>query len=293
MVYLTNSTRKSSASLVGVVSVAAVVAGLTGGQIAAAGSAAGVPANTAAVAAVSTQLPAKTRTKTRGGNHWQRVFAEGFGRSAPRGTFLNRYRNFDSYRFPATDTSRQVRSNPGFYDTDRTVSVAGGKLDSFLHYDSSLRKYLVAALLPQLPRMRYGKFSMRLRADKIPGYKIAPLLWPDSGKWPNDGEIDFPEGDLNGGSLSAFHHHATSRGTQQHFSTRVSHRRWHTYETRWTPGRVVFRVDGRRIGVSRKQVPNKPMHWVLQFETAIRSQAPSQSAHGHVQIDWIKAYRYR
>ncbi|MGV1037674.1 MAG: glycoside hydrolase family 16 protein [Candidatus Nanopelagicales bacterium] len=293
MVSLANTPRKPLSPLVGVVAVAATVAGLTGGQVAFADPAAAMPSNPTSITTARTQLTVTTKAAKRSAGRWQRVFAEGFGRSAPRGTFLNRYRNFDSYRFPATDTSRQVRSNPGFYNTDRTVSATGGKLDSWLHYDSSLGKYLVAAVLPQLPRMRYGKFSMRLRADTIPGYKIAPLLWPDSGKWPNDGEIDFPEGDLNGGSLAAFHHHATSRGTQQHFSTRVSHRRWHTYETIWTPGRVAFRVDGRRIGVSRKQVPNKPMHWVLQFETAIRSQAPSKGANGHVQIDWIKASRYR
>lgn len=281
------------APLVGLVSAAAVVAGLAGGQVASADSAAAVPAGPASVSAQRVQLPARPAPAKRSASRWHRVFAEGFDRSAPLGTFHRRYQNFGSYRFPATDTSRQVRSNPGFYNTDRTVSVAQGKLDSWLHYDSSLRKYLVAALLPQLPRMRYGKFSMRLRADKIPGYKIAPLLWPDSGKWPNDGEIDFPEGDLNGRSLSAFHHHASARGTQQHFSTRVSPRKWHTYETVWTPGRVAFRVDGRRVGVSTKQVPNKPMHWVLQFETAIRSQAPSKRAHGHVQIDWIKAFQYR
>ena len=37
------------------------------------------------------------------------------------------------------------------------------------------------------------------------GYKVAWLLWPKSGVWPRDGEIDFPEADLIG-TISAFMH---------------------------------------------------------------------------------------
>jgi hypothetical protein len=51
---------------------------------------------------------------------------------------------------------------------------------------------------------------VRFRADLLPGYKIAWLLWPDAyseglATWPQDGEVDFPEGDLAGGFWAFMH----------------------------------------------------------------------------------------
>ncbi|MDP4014871.1 MAG: glycoside hydrolase family 16 protein [Candidatus Nanopelagicales bacterium] len=223
---------------------------------------------------------------------WKSVFAEDFNTTAPLGSFLSTYSNFGAYPYPWTDTSRQERSNPGYYHPGKTLSVASGVLDAWLHYDSELGRYLVAAPTPSLPEMTYGRFSMRLRAEKIPGYKIAPLLWPDSESWPDDGEIDFPEGDLTGDPLKAFHHYARAAGGQDQFSAGVKPGAWHVYETLWSPGKVEFLVDGKSIGSSTKYVPSKPMHWVLQMETQIESTAPSKSAEGHVQVDWVKAYTY-
>lgn len=221
---------------------------------------------------------------------WKQVLAEDFTTAAPLGSFLSAYSNMGAYPYPWTDTSRNVRSNPGYYHPAKTLSASGGVMDAWLHYDSALGRHVVAAVTPKLPTMTYGRFSLRMRADKIPGYKIAPLLWPDSESWPSDGEIDFPEGDLDGTALSAFSHYANPNGGQDWFGTKVDPTQWHTYETLWSPGRIEFLVDGTSIGVSTTNVPSKAMHWVLQMETAITSTAPSTSAQGHVQIDWIKAY---
>lgn len=222
---------------------------------------------------------------------WKQIFAEDFTRPAALGAFSSTYSNIGSYPYPWTDTSRNSRSNPGYYHTDKTVSVVNGTLSANLHYDATLGRHLVAALTPKLPTTTYGRYSIRLRADSIPGYKIAPLLWPDSGVWPNDGEVDFPEGDLNGGKLAAFSHYALASGGQDYFSTGVTHTSWHVYETAWSPGKIEFFVDGKSIGVSAKNVPSKAMHWVLQFETNTGSTAPPTSAAGNVQVDWIKAYQ--
>ncbi|MGV1078875.1 MAG: family 16 glycosylhydrolase [Candidatus Nanopelagicales bacterium] len=225
---------------------------------------------------------------------WTSIYGEDFLTDAPLGSFLSKYSNtVSAYPYPWTDTSRNVRSNnPGYYNPDKTLSVANGVMDAYLHYDATLGRYLVAAPTPKLPTMKFGRFAMKLRADKIAGYKIAPLLWPDSEKWPGDGEIDFPEGDLTGGNLSAFSHYANANGGQDWFDTKVKHTDWHVYETAWSPTKVQFFVDGNLVGTSTTNVPQNAMHWVLQFETQISSSAPSTSAAGHVQVDWIKAYSY-
>lgn len=228
---------------------------------------------------------------------WEQVFSQDFDQAAPLGSFMGVYGSkFTDYPYPWTDTSRTLRSNPGYYNTAKTVSVENGYLDIWLHYDSQLAQYLVAALLPRLPTMRYGKFSLRMNADRTPGYKSSPLLWPDSDTFPDDGEIDIPEGSLGGKPFMAFSHYAQPASvpgpTQDVFSTGVNGADWHTYEVVWTPGRVEFLVDDQSIGASTKAVPSNPMHWVLQFETGLGTTAPPQSSQGHVRIDWVQAWQW-
>lgn len=224
---------------------------------------------------------------------WSLTFSEDFGRDAALGSFLNSYQNFEAYPYPWTDTSRNARSNPGRYHPAKTLSVGNGVLDAWLHYDATLDQHLVAAPVPRMTNQTYGRYVIRLRADQIDGYKIAPLLWPVSENWPTDGEINLPEGDLDGTSFAGFMHHARPQGGQDYFSTKVDHTSWNVYEILWTPGRVEFWVNDQIIGVSTNDVPSTPMRWVLQMETTITASAPPKSAQGHVQIDWVKAYSYK
>ncbi len=236
---------------------------------------------------------------------WRSIFAEDFNADAALGSFPTTYANtMGGYPFPYTDTSRNTGTdNPGFYYPEKTLSAANGVMDAWLHYDPTVvhpswspgpgkvGAYLVAAPIPKLPTMTYGRFAVRLKADNIAGYKIAPLLWPDSDNW-SEGEINFPEGDLDGSMLSAFNHYVGAPTQQDWFSAGVNASAWHTYETAWSPDKVEFFVDGVSIGSTTTRVSSTPMRWVLQMETQISSTRPPTSAQGHVQIDWVKAYSY-
>jgi beta-glucanase (GH16 family) len=109
--------------------------------------------------------------------------------------------------------------------------------------------------------------------------------------WPADGEIDYPEGDLDA-NMSAFAHYASSGGGQDAFTLSTTFSGWHTATTDWTPGKLVFYLDGKVVGTSTKLVPSKPMHWVLQTETSLDGTTPSNAASGHVRVDWVTAYTY-
>ncbi len=227
---------------------------------------------------------------------WTPIFSEDFDTPAPLGTFLTKYAaTFTAYPYPWTDTSRTLRSDPGYYYPEKTLSVANGVMDAWLHYDTELKRFLVAAPEPKLPKMLYGRFAFKLRAVKAPGYKIAPMLWPDSDRHPDDGEINMPEGDLNGRQFGAYSHHAVPAGTRRQvdgFPTGVNGQEWHVYETAWSPGKVEFFVDGKLIGTSTTAVPNTPMRWVLQFETHINKKPPATNAESHVLVDWMKVWKW-
>ena len=155
---------------------------------------------------------------------------------------------------------------------------------------------MVAAPQPILPNAatpykgrRYGRYVVRFQADPLHCYKTAWLLWPDSGVWPRDGEIDFPEGELDERISGFVHFQNGTSGSDQYWThTRATYRKWHTAVIVWLPNLVRFRLDGRIVGQTRKRIPNTPMHWVLQTETSCW---PAAATAGHVRIDWVAIYR--
>jgi hypothetical protein len=216
--------------------------------------------------------------------HWHQVFADDFTTPAPLGSFLATYgTRWSAYTGPDT-------SGNGTYDPARALSAANGNLDIYLHTVNG--QHLVSTPLPKLPTMTYGRYSVRFQSDAVPGYKAAWLLWPDDGAWPAHGEIDFPEAGLSDLGMSAFVHFANPNGGQDAFYAAMRMTAWHTATVEWSPGKVVFSLDGAVIGTSTTQVPSTPMHWALQTETQLSGGAPADTAAGHVRIDWVTAYTY-
>jgi len=104
------------------------------------------------------------------------------------------------------------------------------------------------------------------------GEGIAPvlLLWPASNNWPTDGEIDFAEdGGQNPRStsyLSDVYYGAcgSDDACVDQQSTSVDWSQWHTYGVEWTPGKIVFTLDGNNVATVTSNVPTGPMHLGMQ-----------------------------
>jgi len=216
---------------------------------------------------------------------WRQVFADDFTKQVRPGHFRQALSGrWHAYTDGSADTSKH-----GVYMTSKVVSVHDGVLDFYLHSENHVP--MGAALVPALPTMLYGRYIIRFKADPLPGYKLVCLLWPDSEVWPRDGEIDFPEGDLNGKIwLFAHHQDALSGGDQEAYSTTKKFPTWHTAVITWSPAKIVFVLDGVKVGSSTTQVPRTPMHWVLQAETTLNGTSPPDNAAGHVLVDWLTAY---
>lgn len=224
---------------------------------------------------------------------WTQVFTQTFDTDAPLGTFLTAYPDFGAYTGPWTDSRLDKRAQVGHYDPARTLSASAGAMNIWLHYDEALQQFLVAAPYPRPGVMKYGRFSMRMRADVVDGYSAAPVLWPDSEDPVAEGQINFPQGDLDGKPFRAVQHYATPAGGAAAFNADADPTQWHTYDIAWSPGLVEFFVDGASIGASMTAVQSKPMHWVLQFQTDQNAtpSAAAKAAQGYVQIDSVTVYR--
>ncbi|MCU1406479.1 MAG: hypothetical protein JWQ43_2782, partial [Glaciihabitans sp.] len=237
---------------------------------------------------------------------WTPLYSEDFDDDAALGQFgavygdeWNGYNGF-------TDTSGR-----GSYDPDRVLSVADSVLDFHLRSENGVP--LVAAPLPNgYTSSTYGRYSIRLKTEEVPGYKIAFLLWPESDVW-NDGEIDYPEGNLDGdpfygASIIVGSHAAGVDGeeTKNPFEwTNVewdtakpeaptNAAEWHTATLEWTPGLVEYFWDGVSIGHTESPdgVPSTPMRWTLQAETNLDGEPVPLDSDGHLSVDWVRAWSY-
>lgn len=213
---------------------------------------------------------------------WRKVLHEDFDTPVAVGGFPGPHYDprWDVYPDGWRDTSEK-----GIYQPSAVLSVSDGTLNYRLHTAGGTpRGAAVVATLPGYGQT-YGRYSIRFRADPVAGYGLACLLWPDSERWPDDGEIDFPEGDLDG-TIGAYAHHADPDGGKDGFDTAERFADWHVATTEWSPGHVRFLLDGRPIGTSTTDVPARAMHWVCQAGTNGRS-TPAPTAAGRIQIDWV------
>jgi hypothetical protein len=244
---------------------------------------------------------------------WHQVFADNFaGEKVPRGAFsacswpattivcagLASFPAVHTKWFAYPDGWSDFRY--GTYYPSRVLSISNGVMDYYLHTEAinGIAYHMVAAPVAKLPTGAgnaggelYGRYVVRARFDSLPGYHVAFLLWPDSGNWPADGEIDFPDDALNDSTINAFVHDGTSSFPRfDHFGAAGTINRWHTYEIDWLSTGVSFYLDGRLIGTDTAHIPATPMHWVLQTDTWSGGSPPSDATAGHVQIDWATVY---
>ena len=215
---------------------------------------------------------------------WRQVFTDDFTTNAAAGTFGDIYRGKWSAYHDFPDTAKG-----GTYNQD-ILSVKNGLLDMYLHTKDGRPQVAAPSPIVTTPwaGQRYGKFSVRFKSEALSGFKTAWLLWPDSNDW-NEGEINFPEGQLTEQIWGFNHCVGNPRENCSSVNTETPFTEWHTTSIEWTPKRVTFLLDGHVVNNDTKNIPRTPMHWVLQTETSSPSPV---TQNGHLQIDWVSVYAY-
>lgn len=143
----------------------------------------------------------------------------------------------------------------------------------------------------------------------IAGRKMAHLNWAFGTEV--NGEIDIPEGKLDGGSDKGnmfIHHYNSTQQTsiQLHLNLQEAHHfglyfRRKGYLSSTDPGEIIGYVDGEVVtapGQTAVGIPN-PMHWVGQFETYLKGQdipgwdSEDNTFHGTAGSGWAEYDKYR
>jgi beta-glucanase (GH16 family) len=216
---------------------------------------------------------------------WKRVFSDDFNGSALNAGAWGVY-------------SGQPGGDPGGLWDSSHVVVHDGMLELQTYQDPAHGDRWVSGGVSsaQALKQTYGKYLVRFRMD--PGYGVAGivLLWPSSGGWPP--EIDFAEdGGGNRSETTATLHYGQS-DAQVARSVKADFSVWHTVGVEWTPGRLVYTLDGAVWDtLSSSQVPSQPMEMDIQTQAGtcgqVATPCPNAStpAHVNLQVDWVVAYR--
>ena len=146
----------------------------------------------------------------------------------------------------------------------------------------------------------YGRWEFRARTDLGRGFGSAILLWPESERFPEDGEIDIMEVPSETRDRAHFIvHFPGPNGSDKVYGSYAEDdfSQWHTFAVDWLPDRIVYYVDGvERFRVTDKNIiPDKPMHLAMQFDQGPKKDwipAPDATtpAAFSLQVDWLRVY---
>lgn len=158
----------------------------------------------------------------------------------------------------------------------------------------------------------YGRVEARIRVPA--GVGLAPAFWALGSNlysvgWPASGEIDVMEVDSTNRSILYGTLHGPLHGTTDYY-LRAGRRMhaplsdgFHVYGVIWSPGRVVFTVDGRRYGSFRRGDQPRGAPWTfdhpffLVFTLAVGGAAaglPPDAATpfpATMVVDWVRVWR--
>jgi beta-glucanase (GH16 family) len=123
----------------------------------------------------------------------------------------------------------------------------------------------------------YGWFEFRVRTEPDPTGTMSGvvLTWPESGRWPVDGENDIYETGANAGTRFPFHSyvHYGAANDQYRFTHDADAAQWHTMAMDWRPDAINFYRDGNLVATLTDvaAIPDVAHHLSIQLDaTATR-----------------------
>ncbi|GAA1843181.1 hypothetical protein GCM10009836_23200 [Pseudonocardia ailaonensis] len=146
----------------------------------------------------------------------------------------------------------------------------------------------------------YGRWEFRARTDKGSGFGSAILLWPDSDKWPDDGELDImevPTADRT--EAHTIIHYGGAANKTFGTATPGDFSQWHTFAFEWLPDRMTSYIDGKKVfeTTDKDLIPTVPMHATIQLDQGpsagwLPAPGDSTPAETTLQVDYMRVSTY-
>jgi Glycosyl hydrolases family 16 len=151
---------------------------------------------------------------------------------------------------------------------------------------------LVSGGMAQNINQTFGKYEFRVRVEKDSSDAMSGvvLTWPQSERWPMDGENDIYETGTDGDrhSFSTNIHYGTSANTQFSFVHEADASTWHIMSMVWTSDYIKIYRDSSLVWTlaDKNAIPRVNHHLCIQLDAF----KPFVSKPVHMFVDWVKIY---
>jgi beta-glucanase (GH16 family) len=150
-------------------------------------------------------------------------------------------------------------------------------------------------------QFKHGKVEIRAQMPK--GQGVWPALWmlPKQEEWPP--EIDIYESINNEGRYFVNYHYNGGGGNRQYHPdgphpVNTDTTQWHTYGVEWSPGLLVFTLDGQEVGRATQGVDQldaaRPMYLIMNVAMGgdwAGSPDGSTPEVNDMLVDWVRVYQ--
>jgi beta-glucanase (GH16 family) len=140
----------------------------------------------------------------------------------------------------------------------------------------------------------YGLYEFRVRVEPDPTHNMsgAVLTWPQSGRWPQDGENDIYEtGTYDPRSpFFSFIHFGSTPTTQHSYKHLADANQWHTMAMDWSQYAIKIYRDGALVWTvtDPKAIAHVPHHLCIQLD-ALGGGKLTQRV--RMAVDWVRVYQ--
>jgi beta-glucanase (GH16 family) len=206
---------------------------------------------------------------------WTLIFQDDFNDST-----LNRLA-WSPYTSPGQE-GNGLRRSEAFSLKDGNLVITAAMIES----------NLVSGGMAQNINQTFGKFEFRVRVEKDSSDAMSGvvLTWPQSERWPMDGENDIYETGTNG-DRHAFYtniHYGSSANTQHSFIHEADASGWHIMSMEWTSDYIKIYRDSSLVWTltDKNAIPRVNHHLCIQLDAF----KPSIDKPVHMFVDWVKIY---
>jgi hypothetical protein len=140
----------------------------------------------------------------------------------------------------------------------------------------------------------YGLYEFRVRTDPDPTGTMSGvvLTWPQSGRWPQDGENDIYETGTRANTRSPFSSfvHFGKQNSQRSFRHHADGAQWHTMAMDWSPSAIKVYRDGVLdwTVTNPKAIPKVAHHLCVQLDAFANRQLTTPV---RMYVDWVRIYQ--
>lgn len=213
---------------------------------------------------------------------WRLVFEENFDSNAVDRSVWSMY--------DGPGHSGNGRRDPAAYTVEDGLLVVTARMKD---YGDGLGSQISTGGMAHRQNYLYGRFEFRVRCEADPSGATSGvvLTWPQTEKWPVDGENDIFETLTNPlrTPLHTFIHYGEDN-SQHHMKYDVDAIQWQEMAMEWYPDAILIFLNGKLEWTltDPEAIPQVPHHICLQLD-AFKKQMGDEPV--RMYVDWVRIYQ--